>query len=89
MSNSEISPLIAIGRQQVGLWRHRWQQSYEALLMVELNETRAELCRTIENVLSDAPRRGEGENKETALAIQAKYADVRSRGVILTGFGSS
>lgn len=56
--NCEISPQVGIGRQQVGLWRRRWQQSQQALLMVELNETRAELRRTIEDVLSDAPRSG-------------------------------
>ena len=56
--NIEISPLVGIGRQQVGLWRRRWQQSQQALLTVELNETRAELRRTIEDVLSDAPRSG-------------------------------
>ena len=58
MLNIEISPLVGIGRQQVGLWRRRWQQSQQALLTVELNETRAELRRTIEDVLSDAPRSG-------------------------------
>ena len=58
MLNSEIGPLVRIGRQQVGLWRRRWQQSHEALLTVELNETTAELRRTIEEVLSDAPRCG-------------------------------
>lgn len=58
MLNSEISSRVGIGRQQVGLWRRRWQQSQAALLTVELNEPRAELRRTIEDVLSDAPRSG-------------------------------
>lgn len=58
MLNSEISLLVGIGRHQVGLWRRRWQQSQQALLMVECNENRAELRRTIEDVLSDAPRSG-------------------------------
>lgn len=58
MRNSEISLQIGMGRQQVGLWRRRWQQSQPALLTMELNENRAELRRTIEDVLSDAPRSG-------------------------------
>ena len=61
MRNFEISLQIGIGRQQVGLcplWRRRWQQSQPALLTMELNETQAELRRTIEDVLSDAPRSG-------------------------------
>ena len=58
MLNSEISSRVGIGRQQVGLWRRRWQQSQAALLTVELNEPRAELRRTIEDILSDAPRSG-------------------------------
>ena len=58
MLNSEISLRVAMGRQQVGLWRRRWQQSQQALLRAELNESQAELRRTIEDVLSDAPRSG-------------------------------
>ena len=58
MLNSEISSRLGLDRQQVGLWRHRWQQSQAALLAVELNETKAELRRAIEDTLSDAPRSG-------------------------------
>ena len=55
MLNSEISSVVGIGRQQVGLWRRRWQQSFDALLQVEQNETHAEFRRTIEDVLSIEP----------------------------------
>ena len=58
MLNAEIGRSVGVGRQQVGLWRRRWQQSQQALLRVELDEPRAELRRTIEDVLSDAPRSG-------------------------------
>jgi Helix-turn-helix domain len=58
MLNTEIGRWVGVGRQQVGLWRRRWQQSQQALLRVELDEPRAELRRTIEDVLSDAPRSG-------------------------------
>ena len=56
MLNSEISSRVGIGRQQVGLWRRRWQQSQQALLTVELNEPRAELRRTIEVALTPSLR---------------------------------
>ncbi len=56
--NLEISRLVKLGRQQVGLWRRRWQQSLRALSEIEQSETRAQLRRTIEDVLSDAPRSG-------------------------------
>jgi transposase len=58
MLNTQISLLAGIGRQQVGLWRRRWQQSFEALVEIEQRETRAEFRRTIEDILNDAPRRG-------------------------------
>jgi transposase len=58
MLNQQIAYLVGLGRQQVGLWRRRWQQSADALLEVELRSSRAELLRTIEDVLSDAPRSG-------------------------------
>lgn len=56
--NNEISDQLGIGRSQVGLWRLRWQQSFDALVAIECRENDAMLRRTIENVLSDAPRTG-------------------------------
>lgn len=58
MLNTNISQTLKLGRQQVGLWRRRWQQSQDALLLIECFETRAELRRQIQDVLSDAPRSG-------------------------------
>jgi transposase len=57
-SNIDIARLVGIGREQVGVWRRRWRDSLEALLSIELNEPRAELERSILDVLSDAPRSG-------------------------------
>jgi len=54
--NSEISSRVGIGRQQVGLWRRRWQQSQEALLTVELNENRAD-------PISDRPDLGQTRSR--------------------------
>lgn len=56
--NVDIAKTIGLARKQVGLWRRRWQQSFEALVAIECRETQAELRRAIEDVLSDAPRSG-------------------------------
>ena len=56
--NVDIAKTIGRARKQVGLWRRRWQQSFEALVAIECRETQAELRRAIEDVLSDAPRSG-------------------------------
>jgi transposase len=56
--NVDIAATVGLARKQVGLWRRRWQQSYEALVAIECRETSAKLCRAVKEVLSDAPRRG-------------------------------
>ncbi len=56
--NIEISSQLGIGQRQVGLWRLRWQQSFDALVAIECRENDAVFRRAIEDVLSDAPRTG-------------------------------
>ncbi len=56
--NMMIADEVGLLRQQVGLWRGRWQQSFDALVAIECRESNAALRRAIENVLSDAPRSG-------------------------------
>ena len=56
--NVNIALKVALARKQVGLWRRRWQQSFDALVAIECRETQAELRRAIEDVLNDAPRSG-------------------------------
>jgi hypothetical protein len=56
--NGMIAEEIGLARKQVGLWRRRWQQSFDALVAIECCESQAALCRAIEDVLSDAPRAG-------------------------------
>jgi transposase len=58
LSNGSIGAAIGLGRKQVGLWRRRWQQSFNALLAVEVRESQAALRRLMEDVLGDAPRGG-------------------------------
>lgn len=56
--NATIADEIGLRRKQVGLWRRRWQQSFDALVAIECRESQAALRRAIEDVLSDAPRSG-------------------------------
>ena len=56
--NTEIGVQVRLGRKQVGLWRRRWQQSFDALVAAECGGTQAQLNRVIQEVLSDAPRAG-------------------------------
>jgi len=58
MVNVTIADEIGLRRKQVGLWRRRWQQSFDALVAIECRESQAVLRRAIEDVLSDAPRSG-------------------------------
>ncbi len=58
MLNVTIAQYLGLARKQVGLWRRRWQQSFDALVAIECRERQAELRRAIEDVLSDAPRSG-------------------------------
>ena len=56
--NGAIGRVIGLGPRQVGLWRRRWKQSFNALLAIECREPQAALRRAVEDVLSDAPRSG-------------------------------
>src|SRR5690606_29192405 len=56
--NEDIADVVQLNRKQVGLWRRRWKESFDALVSIECRETSARLYRAIEDVLSDAPRAG-------------------------------
>jgi len=56
--NVEIGKEVELDRKQVGQWRRRWQESFDALVAIECRESHAALRRAIEDVLSDAPRAG-------------------------------
>jgi putative transposase len=56
--NEDIAVEVRLHRKQVGVWRRRWQQSFEALIAIECCETTAALRHAIEDILSDAPRPG-------------------------------
>lgn len=56
--NVDIALQVLLNRQQVGLWRRRWADSFNALVAIECRENHATLKRSIEQTLSDAPRSG-------------------------------
>jgi transposase len=56
--NEDIALEVGLARKHVGLWRRRWQQSFDALVAIECHESHAALRRAIGDILSDAPRSG-------------------------------
>lgn len=56
--NRDIAVEVGLNRVQVGLWRRRWADSFDALVAIECREFNTELARAIHQVLSDAPRSG-------------------------------
>jgi hypothetical protein len=56
--NKTIAAEVGLTGKQVGLWRRRWQQSFDALVAIECRESQAVFRRMIAEVLSDAPRMG-------------------------------
>jgi transposase len=55
--NEEIALQVGLNRQQVGLWRQRWQDAWDALCVWECSEPHR-LREAILDVLCDAPRPG-------------------------------
>lgn len=56
--NQDIAHEVGLNRNAVSHWRRRWANAWESLILIECQETRAQLRRAIEDVLSDAPGRG-------------------------------
>jgi transposase len=84
MFNRAISGAIGLRQKQVGLWRRRWKQSFDALVAIECRESQAALRRAIEDVLGDAPRSGSSgkftaEQVTQVLAIACEPPDQSGR----------
>lgn len=58
LRNEEIAERIGLGRRQVGRWRRRWAKAWSGLTDLECRETKAELRRAIEALLTDEARPG-------------------------------
>lgn len=56
--NEQIAEEVGLNRNQVGVWRVRWKQSFMDLVAVECNEDRSRLREAIIKLLSDLPRSG-------------------------------
>lgn len=54
--NQDIADLVNLHRKQVGVWRRRWQESFDALIAIECNETAAALRQAIGDVLNATVR---------------------------------
>lgn len=57
MFNEDIALQVGLNRMQVGLWRQRWRDAWDALCVWECTEPHR-LREAIVDVLSDAPRPG-------------------------------
>ena len=84
MFNRVIASAIGLQRKQVGLWRRRWKQSFDALVAIECRESQAALRRAIEEVLGDAPRVGSSgkftaEQVTQVLAVACEPAEQSGR----------
>ena len=56
--NEDIAELVGLERHQVAVWRWRWRETFDRMVLIECGESAAALRREIEAVLSDAPRPG-------------------------------
>lgn len=56
--NETIADQLGCCAKTVGIWRRRWRDSFEALLVMQFNESQAAFRRAIIECLSDAPRSG-------------------------------
>ena len=77
LKNQEISSIVGINRDQVGLWRRRWKAAFEQLVAVECGEPLDRLRKEIISLLSDRHRSGrpprissEQQTKLIALACE-------------------
>lgn len=56
--NEDISKLVGLNPDQVGMWRRRWRDQFDRFVLIECQEGAGPLRRAIEAVLADAPRSG-------------------------------
>jgi hypothetical protein len=57
-NNEEVGKVVGLNPQQVSVWRKRWRDDWERLILVECNESRSVLKKEIETLLADLPRKG-------------------------------
>jgi len=58
LGNEQIAPQVDLERHQVGIWRTRWAEAFDRLVLVECLEGTTALRKAIRERLADAPRPG-------------------------------
>lgn len=58
MLNEDISKEVGRNPDQVGVWRRRWRDQFDRMVLIECRESPGALRKAIETVLADAPRSG-------------------------------
>jgi transposase len=56
--NEEIAQQVGLERHQVGIWRSRWAEDFNRLVLIECLEGTIALRKAIRELLADAPRAG-------------------------------
>jgi DDE superfamily endonuclease/Homeodomain-like domain len=56
--NEQIAAQVALDRHQVGIWRSRWAEAFDRLVLLECLEGTTALRAAIRELLADAPRPG-------------------------------
>src|SRR5271155_4637005 len=56
--NEDIAAKVDLERHQVGIWRSRWSEAFDRLVLVECLEGTTALRKAIRELLADAPRPG-------------------------------
>lgn len=58
LDNEAIADRLGCERHAVGIWRRRWAQAFQRLVLIECGEKPSALRRAVEDLLSDLPRSG-------------------------------
>ena len=56
--NEEIAPQVDLERHQVGIWRTRWAEAFDRLVLVECLDGTTALRKALRVLLADSPRPG-------------------------------
>jgi putative transposase len=58
LDNQDIADRIGCERHAAGIWRRRWAEAWQRLVLIECCEKESALPKAIEELLSDLPRSG-------------------------------
>ena len=73
LSSEEIAQRVGCERHAVGIWRRRWADAFDSLVVVECCELESVFVQTVEHLLGDLPRSG-SPGKFTAEQVAAILA---------------